>query len=121
MRSRMSIKGRPGSWLTDALQRGDLATALGEASEISNLNLGDALALVVLMAARRHATFDRAAARWVGRLVLEHRLTLDELRVAVAAVAELPHHPEDARRRLGDVCARHGLPPAIGLPDRSVS
>jgi len=46
------------------------------------------------MAARRHPAFDRAGARWVARLGLERGLNLEELRFALAAVTELPRHPE---------------------------
>lgn len=114
----MSIRGRPGSWLTHALERGHLATAWSEASEIPALNLSDALALVVLMAAKGHPAFDRAAARWLARLTLERGLSVEELRFALAAVAALAHHCEDARRRLADVCARHRVVNVIGLPAR---
>lgn len=112
----MTIKGSPAVWLRGALERGDLATAIGEASEIPRLNLGDALAIVLLMAAQNYRAFDRAGAKWVARLALEHGLSLEELRVALAAVTALPHHPEHARACLVDVCARHELPPVIGLP-----
>lgn len=88
---------------------------LGEASEISVLNLSDALVLVVLMTQEGHLAADRAAAKWVARLGVEHPLSLQELRVALDAVTLLPHHPDDARRHLADVCARHGLTRVIGL------
>jgi hypothetical protein len=115
---RVSIKGRPGSWLRRALESGSLATAISEASDLPSLNLSDALAIVLLMAEQAHPSFDRAGARWVARLGLEHRLGLEELRVAMEAVSALPHHPAHARSCLADVCARHGLADVIGLPDR---
>ena len=111
----VSIKGRPGSWLAAALQRGDLATAISEASDLPGLNLCDALAIVLLMAQKGHPSFDRAGARWVSRLGLERRVGLEELRFAHEAVTALPHHPEHARRCLADICARHELANVIGL------
>ena len=81
----------------------------------------DALALVVLMAAREHPAFDHAAAQWVGRLTVERGLSVEELHFALAAVAALPHHPDDARRRLADICARHRVLSVIGLPSRQTS
>jgi hypothetical protein len=113
----MSTKGRPHSWLVAALQRGDLATACAEAREIACLDLANALAIVVLMAARQHGAFQRAGAKWVARLALEHELVLDELLCATVAVIELDTHPEDAKRALAGICARHGVPKVIGLPD----
>jgi hypothetical protein len=114
----VSIKGGAGSWLRRALESGDLATAISEASDLPSLNLGDALAIVLLMAEQAHPSFDRAGARWIARLGLEHRLSLEELGVALDAVTALPHHPGHARSCLADVCARYQLADVIGLPDR---
>lgn len=112
----LSIKGRPYTWLQNALERGDLAGARGEASEIPNLNLGDALAIVLLMAAAGDQAFDRAAAKWIARLGLEHRVGLEDLRVAVDALSALPRYPDHAKRSLCELCARHGLPRVVGIP-----
>jgi acid phosphatase family membrane protein YuiD len=105
----MSTKGSPHSWLVSALQRGDLATACAEGHEIPRLDLANALAIVVLMAARQHGAFHRAGAKRVARLALEHELVLDELLSATAAMIELRTHPEDAKRALAGICARHGV------------
>ena len=61
------------------------------------MSLADSLAIVVLMSTERHHSFDRAAARWAARLALERRLSLEDLRFALAAVTALPHHPELAK------------------------
>ena len=111
----MSIKGRPGTWLTAALERGDLATAISEASELPRLNLSDALAIVLLMADKGHPSFSRAGAKWVARLGVEHQLGLEDLRYALEAVAALLHHPAHARRNLIDICVRYELSAAVGL------
>ena len=111
----MSIKGRPGTWLTAALERGDLATAISEASELPRLNLSDALAIVLLMADEGHPSFSRAGAKWVARLGVEHQLGLEDLRYALEAVTALPHHPAHARRNLVDICARYELRDTVGL------
>ncbi len=68
------------------------------------------------MSAEQHPAFDRAASRWVARLVLERRLRLEDVRFALAAVTALPHHPELAKRQLADLCARHDVQNVIGLP-----
>jgi hypothetical protein len=72
--------------MVKALECGGLASALSEAHEIPVLSLADSLAIVVLMGAEGHRSFDRAAARWVARLGLERRLGLEDLRFALAAV-----------------------------------
>jgi len=113
----MSIKGRPHAWFVASLKSGDLATALAEAHELPALGLADALALVLLMADRHHPAFRLAAARWSARLVLEHRLDLEQARFAIEALTALPHHPAQAKRRLADICAHHELRNVIGLPD----
>ena len=115
----MSIKGRPGSWLRRALESGNLASAISEAADLPALNLGDALAIVLLMAEQEHPSFDRAAAKWVARLGVERRVGLDELSVVLEAVRLLPYHPEHARSCLVSVCARHGLAEVVGLAKAS--
>jgi hypothetical protein len=45
---------------------------------------------LILMAAEQHPSFDRAAAKWVGRLLVERPLTLAEARYAVVLVERLP-------------------------------
>lgn len=79
------------------------------------LNLGDALAIVLLMAAARDHAFSRAAARWTARFALEHRIDLDDLRFALDALTALPRYPDHAKRSLRELCIRHGVPPVIGL------
>ena len=115
---RVSIKGRPHTWMVKALECGDLALALSEAHEIPVLSLADSLAIVVLMSTERHHSFDRAAARWAARLALERRLSLEDLRFALAAVTALPHIPNSPSAasptsapattcRTSSVCPRH--------------
>ena len=115
----MSIKGRPGSWLRRALESGNLASAISEAADLPALNLSDALAIVLLMAEQDHPSFDRAAAKWVARLGIEHRTGLEELRVVLDAMRLLPYHPVHARSCLADVCARHELSEVVGLEQAS--
>jgi hypothetical protein len=58
------------------------------------------------MAARQHGALQRAGAKWVARLALEHELVLLS---ATAAMIELRTHSEDAKRALAGICARHGV------------
>jgi hypothetical protein len=41
------------------------------AAELKHIRLDDALEILLLMAAEREPRFDRAAARWIGRLLTE--------------------------------------------------
>ena len=77
------------------------------------------MAIVLLMAEHEHPSFDRAAAKWVARLGIEHRTGLDELRVVLDAMRLLPYHPLHARSCLADVCARHELAEVVGLAQAS--
>lgn len=94
----MSIKGSPYARFRRSLQGGHLATVLSEARELPRMELDDALEVLVLMARAGHPAFDRAAARWVGRLVAEQPLTLADARYALALVERLPACAEPLRR-----------------------
>jgi hypothetical protein len=60
--------------------------------------LDDALEILILMAAEKDPRFDRAAARWVGRLLAETPLGLADARWALALVERLPAASESLRR-----------------------
>ena len=55
----VSIQARPYTWLRAPLQRGDLPGARSAATELPQINLADALAIVLLMAADDDAAFAR--------------------------------------------------------------
>ena len=57
--------------------------------------LVNALRLVRLYAIAESPKFERAALRWLGRLVTEHEITLDEARVACAWLSALPGQEGD--------------------------
>ena len=50
----------------------------------------DALSLLLVMAEEHDPRFDRAAARWVGRLMAETSINLRDARFALAMVERLP-------------------------------
>ena len=73
-----------------------------EAAELSWLDLDDALfEILVLTAREKDPRFDRAAARWIGRLLTERRLALADARWALALVERLPEGAEALRRLAG--------------------
>lgn len=90
------------------------------ARELGRLDLGDALALVELYAAKRDLPrFEKAAMRWHLRLVQEvPTLTLEESAVAVNALLLLDRLPADGtgQEALHALYRRHGLkPPRVVL------
>ena len=116
----VSTKGHPYRWFAAALKRRDLAGVKAAAAELDHVTLTDALSIVVLTAERGDRALDRAAARWLARLVIEHRAVgLVELRHALTALEVLARNPDDARRggraRLADVCAGLRLQGVVGL------
>jgi hypothetical protein len=100
-----------------AIQHGAVMNAEAAARELGRLDLGDALALVELYAAKRDVRFERAALRWHARLTQEvGRLTLEEAALALNALLTLDrlHGDGTAQGALAALCRRHGLrPPKI--------
>jgi hypothetical protein len=62
-----------------------------------HLTLDEALELLLLYAEKSDTKFDRAACRWLGRLITERpNVTLAETQLAVAALSALPTRPRAA-------------------------
>ena len=76
------------------------------AREMGQLDLQDALSLLLLYAATDDPRFDRASTRWIGRLCVEQQPSLSELQGAVAALALLRHGGETAAELLRDISHR---------------
>jgi hypothetical protein len=112
----VSTKGHPYRWFAAAVKRRDLASVKAAAAELEHVTLSDALSIVVLMAERSDGALDRAAARWLARLVTEHRAVgLVEVRDALTALELLARNAEDAHDRLAYVCAGLRLQGVVGL------
>lgn len=106
----MSIKGSSYGRFRLALDSGDLAAVQMTALELPYVNLADALAVCLLMRRARDPRFERAAVRWLARISLERpEITLGEVRVAAAALVDLP----SARSRV----ALTDLATGLRLPD----
>ncbi|HXO10600.1 MAG TPA: hypothetical protein VN880_21325 [Solirubrobacteraceae bacterium] len=60
------------------------------------VGLEDALAILLASLDREPATFSRAAAGWGSRLVLGHKLTLDDAQLTLVALEVLPGKGERA-------------------------
>jgi hypothetical protein len=95
----VSIKGSPYANFRRALETRNLRIVVPAAAELSWVNLTDSLDILALMAKDGDPRFDRAATRWVGRLLTETPLlTLSELRWVVAMVEQLPRCQESLAR-----------------------
>jgi hypothetical protein len=94
----VSIKGSPYARFQRSLQTRNLSVVLTAAAELEQVQLDDALEILILMAAENDPRFDRAAARWVGRLLAETPLGLADARWALVLVERLPACAETLRR-----------------------
>jgi hypothetical protein len=85
----MTSQGKHTAASPDCIANGNLRGAEMAARELGRLSLDDALSLCVLIAERDPARFERAALRWLERLVAELSPTLEELGGAVMALMTL--------------------------------
>jgi hypothetical protein len=65
----VSIEASPHARFQRSLQTRKLSVVLTAAAELQAIQLDDALEIMILIAAENDPRFDRAAARWVGRLL----------------------------------------------------
>jgi hypothetical protein len=73
-----------------ALATQRLDAVLAAAAELPRVGLNDALEILALLAEAGDPRFERAAVRWLGRLLLETPATLRDARFAVVLVERLP-------------------------------
>jgi hypothetical protein len=113
----LSIKGSSHTWLLAAIRRGDLAGIRAAAAELGHqVNLGDALSILVVMAEQADRQYDRAGVRWLARLAYERpAVRLEDLRLGLTALEALPDNPTAAKEQLGDLCRRHRVNNVIRL------
>jgi hypothetical protein len=96
----VSIKGSDYRWFKAALERGDLATVRSELADLPPLTLEDALSVALLICDREPENAERAAVRWLRKLLERPGVTLAELRLALDAFAVLIDEPEAAEAKL---------------------
>ena len=77
----MTAQGHPRALFKRAIERGNLVVADATARELGQLSLADALDLLALMGRFNDHRFDRAAVRWLQRLLDERRLTLVDVQL----------------------------------------
>ena len=93
-----------------ALRMGNLAQVRAAAAELPQIGLDDALTVVLLMDEHDDDRYERAAVRWLARLVCERQTVgLADLSLGLTALEALPLNREAAVSVLADICARHGV------------
>lgn len=90
----VSIKGSAYANFRRALLSGNLTIIQAAAAELESVPLEDALRILVVMARKGDARFDRAAAKWTARATAERGLSLAESRRLGALVEVLPSAPD---------------------------
>jgi hypothetical protein len=95
----VSIKGSPYAYFRRTLETRKLSIVLPAAAELPWINLSDSLEILTLMAQEADPRFDRAATRWIGRLLIETPpMTLKDARWVIAMVEQLPRCRESLHR-----------------------
>jgi hypothetical protein len=95
----VSPEASPYARFRRSLESRDLTIVLGAAAQVPWLNLDDSLEILTLMAREGDPRFDRAATRWIGRLLVETPpMTLKEARWVIAMVEQLPRCREALHR-----------------------
>jgi hypothetical protein len=93
--------------LRRAIDRRSLAQAEAAARELGRLQLEDAFALTMLLLAERDVRFERAATRWLGRLLIEYPAVGLELASELAgSLADLAGASPDVARSRSAVLLR---------------
>jgi hypothetical protein len=95
----VTAEGSPSARFRRALATGSSNLVLDAAAELPRVSLEDALAVCMVLARERDPRYPRAAGRWLGRLLLERGLTLEQGLRAVAALVELGSAPQEAWAR----------------------
>jgi len=79
-----------------AIERGNYVVAVTTAREVGRVDVAEALELLNLIALHELRLYDRAARRWLMRLLEERQeLTVTDVQLAAAALAALPSRSHD--------------------------
>jgi hypothetical protein len=107
----IGASGSPHAAFQRALRNRNLTRALTEARELPVVSLADALDLVLLLSEQRPDRYGRAAARWLGRYILEERhVDLVEAQLVAAALAGLRgYDPRPAALTLRSLARRRRM------------
>ena len=87
-----------------ALLTGNMTLIDAAARALPEVSLTDALRILVVMAEKRDARYERAASRWVTRVATERQLDATEIRRVLDLVGRLPASPQAVSMELRDIC-----------------
>lgn len=96
----MTSDGSPYARFRRALLTKNPTLVLAAAHELERVSLEDALKIVVVLAEKRHPRFERSAARFAARVVIERKLEPSDAHAVLALAASLPESPEGLALRL---------------------
>jgi hypothetical protein len=85
----VTSQGSPNTRFQRSIEKRNLFLAETAAFEMGTLSLENALQLVVLYAEAGDEKFDKAAVRWLGRLLLERPMSLATVAHSVELVSQL--------------------------------
>jgi hypothetical protein len=113
----MTSQGTPHGRFQRAIRDGHLRRASMAARELGMVSLADALALTLLTVELEDDPWPRAAARWLGRFIVESpAITIGEAALAAAAVQELAGRESRlAAETLRQLAATHGHATVVSL------
>jgi hypothetical protein len=100
----VTSQGHPYARFRRALLTKNVNLIDAAARELSHVGLEDALRIVVVLAEKRDARFERAAARFAARVTTERRLDLAESRYVLALAESLPRSPDSIALLLRAYC-----------------
>ena len=103
----VSIKGRNYTWFRKALEKGDLATVRSTLSSLPPLTLEDALSVALLICGSEPENAERAAVRWLRKLLDRPGVRLADVRQALDAFALLVEDAASAEATLTELAATH--------------
>jgi hypothetical protein len=92
----VTAQGHPRTVFRRAIERGNYLVAITSAREAGRLDLAEALELLNLIALHEPGLYERAARRWLVRLLEEREtLTVTDVQLTAAALAALPTSSRD--------------------------
>jgi hypothetical protein len=100
----MTSQGHPYRRFRRALLTKNLQLIEAAATELPTVRLDDALRVHVVMAEKRDRRFEKAAARFAARVVLERSLGPSEAHRVLALAESLPHSPDAVSALLRPFC-----------------
>lgn len=106
----MTSQGSPYQRFRRAIATGNLNIIRASAAELPRIGVGEAAAILLVIAEREPDRYQRAAVRWLGKLCLERSdAQLAHLGALAQALAALPAEPAAARAALVTACEQAGL------------